>query len=165
VIKVIPERTSVLGVALGILVPLGFVIALVIVVSLGLLWLGGRDSPVCGAPPALHGDLPQWVMVVVCSASFLVGGISAVLSRRQWPALDDAQDYRIDAAIKVTLVLVMFVIVCLFSIEAVTLYLGQWPITLYVRCSTVASSSLALLAAGSFCFVTGRWFWDLRRLT
>ena len=61
--------------------------------------------------------------------------------------------------VKIAVTLLLALVTALMALEALMLHWGIWPITYYVRCGYEANTPIALIGAGIFIFLAGRWFW------
>jgi hypothetical protein len=144
-------------------------LALVVVLLVALLAIGGWTSPACADSPALVGTLPQFAIVSALTACFLVGGLTSGWSlrptyREHHERVQRALDQRrVRQAMRVGFALVFLLLTALMILEAVTLQLRVWPITNYVRCASSANTPLAALGGGIYTFLAGRWLWNWRR--
>jgi uncharacterized membrane protein len=123
----------------------------------------------CHNAPLRVTRFPQWVGIAVCIAGFVLGRVTArprIVSRRELRSpVEDGQKHtpeqRENFALLVqgSLTAALLFIGFLIAFEAVTLGSGVWPITYFMRCASEAGSWQALLAAGAFCVLAGRWLW------
>jgi hypothetical protein len=146
----------------------GLVAALVVlnvVVVMALNALGTASAGVCHNPPSRTGSINQVVVVVVCVAAFIAGHMVSWAGTRSRSELHDRlgenawSDRRPVIVVKIAVTLLLALVTALMALEALMLHWGIWPITYYVRCGYEANTPIALIGAGIFTFLAGRWFW------
>lgn len=119
----------------------------------------------CHNAPLRDSSFPQWVGVLVSSAAFVAGRVTArprladrsVISAKVGP--DVKQRARFAVVTQGYLTAALLFIAVLMAFEAITLASSVWPITYYLRCANEAATVRALIGAAAFCFLAGRWLW------
>ncbi len=127
--------------------------------------IGIANAGLCHDPPSLTGSISQITVVAVCVACFVAGHVVSWAGTRSRSELRDKLGQTAWSArrsvivVKTALALFLALLSALMALEALMLLVGIWPITYYVRCATEADTPIAMLGAGIFTFLAGRWFW------
>jgi hypothetical protein len=135
------------------------------------LTLGAKD-PVSRCPGPQHdaiGPPLNLVFVVLCTASFLAGGLLSDFARGRDDIEDAKQSTRGQNWLQGALVGVLLILFLLLSYETYALVLLDsnersvfWPITWFVRCLsaiTTLATTGSLVVVCIMCAFFGKWLW------
>ncbi len=143
-IKNTPAHRYMIASVVGLLAAL---IVLAYVLVKAVYAIGIAHTGLCHDPPSLTGSVSQITVVAVCVACFVAGHVVSWAGTRSRSELRDKLGQTAWSAS------------ALMALEALMLLVGIWPITYYVRCAAEANTPIAMLGAGIFTFLAGRWFW------